>query len=117
MAEYGDRTARHHGQGLHVHGEGIDLYTVNLVASECAGQGIYADIFRLNVARGFIELPVKIGDFDSAALAECTDYRVLAKLAENVQAALNQVAEFQSVMSGNRREPPVQSSFSSSAPT
>ena len=34
MAQDGDGAARNHGDGLHVHGEGVDLHAVDLVASE-----------------------------------------------------------------------------------
>jgi hypothetical protein len=54
MAEHGDGAVRHHCQGLHVHGEGIDLHAINLVAGEGARQRVDGDVFRLDVAGGFV---------------------------------------------------------------
>ena len=56
MAEHGHRAARDHRQRLHVHGEGVDLHAVDLVAGEGARQRVDADIFGLDVASRFVEL-------------------------------------------------------------
>ena len=70
MAQHRYRTAGDHRQCLHVHGEGIDLHAVNLVAGESAGQRVDADILRLDVARGFVELAIERRHLDLAALAD-----------------------------------------------
>ena len=69
MAEHGDRAVRHHRQRLHVHGEGVDLYAVDLVTGEGAGQSVDADILRLDVAGGFVELADK--DLSSRSCRSC----------------------------------------------
>ena len=71
MAQHGHRAAGNHRQGLHVHGEGIDLHAVDLVAGKGAGQRVDADIFRLDVAGGFVELPIEWRYLDLAAFADC----------------------------------------------
>src|SRR5262249_12994563 len=67
MAQDGNRASCHHGECLHVHGEAVNLYAVDLATGERARQSVDADIFRLDVAGSLIELAIQAGYFDLAA--------------------------------------------------
>jgi hypothetical protein len=41
-------------------GEGVDLDAVNLVPGEGSRQGINRDVLRLDVACGFVKLPIEV---------------------------------------------------------
>jgi hypothetical protein len=60
----------HHGEGLHVIREAVDLNAINLAASECARERVDRDVFRLDVASRFEKLLVECCSFDFAALAD-----------------------------------------------
>ena len=84
-----------------MHGEGVDLHAVDLVAGESAGQGIDADVLRLEVAGGFVELAIERGRLDLAALAGGTQRCIFSELAENLEAAGDQFLERNAVMGGD----------------
>ena len=56
-------------KSLHVIGKGVHLYAVALIASKGAAQCIDADVLRLDVASGFVELRVERCCLDLAAFA------------------------------------------------
>jgi len=88
MAQHSDRAAGHHSQCLHVHGEGVDLHPVDLIAGEGAGQRVDADVFGFDVARGLVELAIQAGYFDFAGFAARGAERgVLAEQTEHMQSA------------------------------
>jgi hypothetical protein len=62
-----DRSFGDHSQRLHARGKTVDLSAINLVASEGARQCIDADILRLNVAGGFVDLLIKRSSFREGA--------------------------------------------------
>ena len=100
MAQYGDRSLRHHCQGLHVHREGVHLHPVNLVAGEGPRQRVDGDVLRLDVARGLVDLPIEAGDLDLSALGDGAERRILPEQRKNVQAAISQFLERDAVMLG-----------------
>ena len=108
MAQHGDRAAGDHGQRLHVHGEGIDLHAIDLVAGEGAGQRVDADVLRLDVAGRLVELAIERRS--SRPCRSCrrgAQRRVLAQQAEHMQAALDQFLERDAVVLGDGGEPDV----------
>ena len=75
---------------LHVHCEAVDLHPVNLIASECAGQRVDADILGFDVARSLNQAPIKGSRLDLAALAGGrTQGCVFAQQAFDIKAALD----------------------------
>ena len=88
------RAARDEAERLHMLAEGVHLRAIDFVAGERARQGVDADILRLDVARGLVDLPVKGRGFDFAALAaRVAECRVLPEQAEHVQSALDHILE------------------------
>src|SRR5262245_5716078 len=64
VAQNGDRAVRDHGELLHVVGEGVDLHAIDLVTREGSAQGVNAYVLGLNVASGFVDLPIQLCGFD-----------------------------------------------------
>src|SRR5208337_2259632 len=71
MAQDRDRAARDHGKRLHVHGEGVDLHAVDLVACEGAGEGIDADVLGFDIACSLVELAIEAGHLNLATFTAC----------------------------------------------
>ena len=95
----------HHRQRLHVHREGVHLHAVDLVAGEGAGQRIDADVLRLDVAGGLVELAIECGR--SRPCRSCGWRRRAwhpAEQGKNVQARLDQLLERDAVVLGDGSE-------------
>ena len=107
MAENGDRALGDHRERLHVHGEAIDLYAVDLTSRECAGQRIDGDVFRLDVACGLVELAIEAGRLDLAALGQGAERRIRSEERENAKTTVDQLLERDAVMLGDGGKPDV----------
>ena len=90
MTEHRHRAARDHRQSLHVHRKGIDLDAVNLVAGECAGQGVNTDILGFNIACGFVDLPIERRYLDLAAfIIQGAERCIIPEQAQDMQPAVD----------------------------
>src|SRR5215813_7621275 len=86
------------------HGEGIDLDPVDLAAGEGARECVDRDVLRLDVACGLIDLAIKTGGLDLAALADGAECGVLTEERENAHATVNQLPECDAVELGDAGE-------------
>ena len=92
-----------------MHGEGVDLHPVDLVAGEGARQRVDADVLRLDVAGGLVDLAIEGGRLDPAAFAVDGAQRcVLAEQRQDMQAALDQFLERDAVVLGDRGQADVE---------
>lgn len=107
MAEYGDGAASNLGKRLHVIGEAIDLSAINLTADEGARQRVDADVLRLEIPSGLIELAIKIGRLDPAASVHCAQRRILTEFAKHLEATGDQLLERHAIVAGNVMKPDV----------
>ena len=69
MAQNGNRALRDLGELLHEAREGVDLRAIDLVTREGSAQGVDAYVLGLDVAGGFVDLPVELSGLDLPALA------------------------------------------------
>src|SRR5262245_35611953 len=77
-----------------MHGEAVDLHAVDLTTGKGPAQRVDADVLRLEVASGLVDLAVKARHLDLAALAGSGAQRcILPEQTENVQAVGNQLLE------------------------
>ena len=65
-----------------MHGEGVDLGAIDLIAGERARQRVDADVLRLEVAGLFVDLPIERGRLDAAgSRIGGAQHRILAQAA------------------------------------
>jgi hypothetical protein len=92
MAQHGDGAVGHHGQRLHVRGEGVNLAAVYFVTDEGARKRVNRDIFRLDIAGGLKNLLVERCRLHFAAARRGTQYSVFAEQGQNIQPAVSDSA-------------------------
>ena len=105
MTQYRDRTTSGLSESLHVIGELINLNAVDLIPGKGTAQRIDADVLRLDVSGGFMDLPIQLRRFDPPTLAVGRTQRsILAEETKNMKAAVNQFLERDAVVIADCRE-------------